>query len=274
MSIKYFKPENFQRPYAIRVILVKSIYPRNVGATSRAMCNMGVDELILISPQCEIDFEGQQAAARGQGPLQNRKVYSSWSDFFAKEPEGLRLSFTARDGRGRLVKDFSEVLNDLPKNAPQLQIRSEEPVYIDLIFGPEDWGLSAEDLEHSHWSCSIPTYGDNTSLNLAQAVLLALFMVRQSWGGEKAILEGQAKSGPRRAPVIFPDSLIKEWLQEMGFDLSKKKMNSFLVLRRMLLQNTPTTKEFRILEIILNQSIRKLKEYNQLRLENERLKKK
>ena len=46
----------------------------------------------------------------------------------------------------------------------------------------------------------------------------------------------------------------------MGFDLTKRRMNVFTVLRRMLLQNAPSTKEFRILEIALQQSIRRMKD--------------
>ena len=40
-----------KRPFEIHVVLVRSIYERNVGATSRAMCNMGFKNLILIQPQ-------------------------------------------------------------------------------------------------------------------------------------------------------------------------------------------------------------------------------
>ncbi|MNY81628.1 hypothetical protein D3C86_2232850 [compost metagenome] len=49
----------------------------------------------------------------------------------------------------------------------------------------------------------------------------------------------------------------------MGFDLSKRKMNVFIVLRRMLLQNTPTKKELVILETVLQQSLRKLREWKE-----------
>jgi tRNA/rRNA methyltransferase len=136
-----------------------------------------------------------------------------------------------------------------------------------LLFGPEDWGLSSEDIQYSNFCCSIPTYGENSSLNLAQATLLAMHIYRSVFGGEKTRLDGQQKlKALQKKPTdVFPDESLKAWLLEMGFKLDQKKMNVFTVLRRMLLQNAPSVKEFRILEIVLQQSRRKLKELNDLK---------
>lgn len=244
----------------LRVVLVRSLYERNIGATSRAMANMGVSKLILLAPQCEITLEGQKAAATGQFALQNRTVYSGWTDFYENEPRGIQIATTARDGRGRQVEDLATTLNNLKDIHPEFSKKSEEPFVIHLVFGPEDWGLSAEDIQYANHCCSIPIYGDNTSLNLAQAALLALFTFRSVFGGTKAKFEGQQQPrAKQKKPAIFPDETLKQWLGEMNISLSKRKMNIFTVLRRMLLQNSPSEKEFRILEIVLQQSIRKMK---------------
>lgn len=252
------------RKIDLRVVLVRSIYERNVGASSRAMSNMDVTSLVLIDPKCEFTIESQKAAATGQHGLQNKIIYKSWDEFYKNEPESIRIAFTARDGRGRLTKDYAETLTNILENSPDLNKKSETPYCIHLIFGPEDWGLSTEDLENVHHACSIPTYGTNASLNLAQAVLLALFITRQQIGGERTKLDGQQ---PKRSiqSNVFPDSVLKEFLLEMGYDLNKPKINVFTVLRRLLLQNTPTQKELTILEGVLQQGIRKLKEYNSLK---------
>lgn len=263
-----------KRPFEIRLVLVRTIYERNIGATSRAMANMGFSRLILIDPKCEITIEAQKAAATGQEALQNRIVYQSWEEFYQKEPESLRICLTARDGRGRAVRDLAETLNDLRNTAPVFQKDSDQPVVVHLIFGPEDWGLSASDLELTHFCCSIPTFGDNPSLNLAQAVLLALFILRQAWGGERTRLDGQQPDRRRLTkPQIFPEQTLRSWLTAMGFDISNRRINVYTVLKRMLLQNTPTPKELVILETVLQQSIRKLDEYNEMRLRNPRFSK-
>ncbi len=257
------------RPLHFKIVLVRSIYERNIGATSRAMANMGIKDLILIDPKCELTLESQKAAATGQFALQNKMVYASWDDFFENEPRGLMIATTARDGRGRQAQDLSETLTHFLKTSPELQKQSDDDFTVHVVFGPEDWGLSAEDIKWAHYCCSIPIYGDNTSLNLAQATLLAMYIIRTVCGGEKARLEGQQKpkSLQKKQENIFPDITLKTWLQAMGFNLSKKKINVYTVLRRMLLQNAPSTKEFRTLEIVLQQSIRKLNELNQLKKE-------
>ena len=250
-----------QQNIDLRIVLVRSLYERNIGATSRAMANMGVSKLILISPQCELTFEAQKAAATGQYALQNKKVYSSWAEFYENEPRGIQIATTARDGRGRQAEDLSATLIQLKNTHPEFSKSSADAVVIHLIFGPEDWGLNAEDIQYANHCCSIPTYGDNTSLNLAQATLLALFIFRSVFGGTKAKLEGQQQArAKQKKPMVFPDETLKQWLAEMNISLNKRKMNIFTVLRRMLLQNSPSEKEFRILEIVLQQSIRKMRE--------------
>ncbi len=253
-----------RRPFEVRVVLVRTIYERNIGAVSRAMSNMGFDKLILVDPKCELTYEAQQTAATGQTALQNRVTYKDWEEFFQKEPDSIRVSFTARDGRGRSVRDLSEVFKDIQDHSPQFQIKSEVPFTVHLFFGPEDWGLSAEDLTHTHFCACIPTFGENWSLNLAQAVLLAMYDLRKCWGGNRTSLDGQQTERTAAVGALLPDQTLKTWLLEMGFDLSKKKINAYTVFRRMLLQNTPTKKEIIVLEAILQQSIRKLREWKEL----------
>lgn len=252
-----------KRPFDVRIVLVRSLYERNIGATSRAMSNMGFDNLILIGPHCELTYEAQKAAATGQTGLQNRTSYAGWDEFLAKEPESIKIAMTARDGKGRQVRDIDDVLNDIKDHAPQFQVESDEAFTVHLIFGPEDWGLSAEDLEHANFCACLPTYGENWSLNLAQASLLTMFSLRKVWGGDRTKLDGGKKRrAPQGVPGIDPEQSLRIWLEEMGFDLSKR-LNVFTVLRRMLLQNTPTKKELVILETVLQQSIRKLREWKE-----------
>ena len=52
------------RPIDLRLVLTRSIYERNVGATARAMSNMGFNKLILVDPKCEFTIEANKAAAK------------------------------------------------------------------------------------------------------------------------------------------------------------------------------------------------------------------
>lgn len=254
-----------KRPFELRVVLASPLYERNVGATSRAMANMGFEQLILVDPKCEITFEAQQAAATGQEALQNRITYKNWEEFYKNEPDSIRIGLTTKDGRARQVRDFKPTLEWLQNESPQFQKTSEEPVIIHLIFGREDWGLSAEDLEGVNFACCLPTWGPNPSMNLAQAVLIALFMVRDTWGGTRTRIENQLPDKrKKRPPTQFAEDSLKIWLEEMGFVLDSRRINVYTVLKRMLLQNTPTPKELKILETVLQQAIRKLREWKKL----------
>ena len=248
------------RSIDLRIVLVRSIYERNIGATSRAMANMGFSRLILIDPKCELTIESNKAAATGQFALENKVVYKSWDEFYESEPRGFQVALTARDGRGRQTVDLEKTLKEVETVHPSFKKDSDTPIVFHLVFGPEDWGLSNDDLKFANHCCSIPTYGDNSSFNLAQATLMAMYIFRTVFGGVRTKLDGQQIPKVRqKMPPVFPEESLKLWLQEMGFDLSKRKMNVYTVLRRMLLQNSPSTKEFRVLEIALQQSVRRMK---------------
>ncbi|MCC2680312.1 MAG: methyltransferase [Pseudobdellovibrio sp.] len=249
------------RPLDLRVVLIRTIYERNVGATSRAMANMGFNKLILIDPKCEFTIESNKAAASGQQALAERVTYKSWDEFYQHEPRGIQIATTARDGRGRQTEDLETTLVGLTKSHPEVSKETDRPLTIHVLFGPEDHGLEGDDLKYANYCCCLPTYGENPSLNLAQASLLTLFIIRRVFGGERTKLDGQQKArAAQKKPNIFPDETLKAWLTEMNMDLSKRRINVFTVLRRMLLQNAPSEKEFRMLEIVLQQSTRRMRE--------------
>ncbi len=253
----------------VAVVLVRPIYESNVGATSRAMDNMGFSRLILIDQKCQITYAAQQTAASGQDALQYRTEHAGWDQFLKKEPDGIRLAFSAKDGKMRPAWDVVEILNWLKTEHPLLSENSKAqkvPVY--LIFGPEDWGLSNSDLELAHYALKLPTYGQNSSLNLAQAALLAMYNLRQAWSGAQnlrfagnveAKVAAKAPEIETHTRQVFPEQTLKTWLETMGFRITSKKINVYTVLKRLLLHQVPTPKELRVLETALQQSIRKMK---------------
>lgn len=234
----------------LRIILVRTLYDSNIGSVSRVMSNLGSKHLILIAPECELTYSAQQAAATGQDALQTHRRYDTWDEFYKNEPEGLRIALTARDGRGRQVRHLDETL--------AAQAIGRKPVY--LIFGPEHWGLSNSDLEHAHFACSLPTFGENPSYNLSHAVLLASFIARSSTPDVATEQSESAATSTR-----FPEETVKLWLKTLGFDVDRTGMNVLTVLRRLLLHSVPTEKEIRSLEVVLHQSIRKMREYQWMR---------
>lgn len=235
----------------LHIVLVRGEYPRNIGASARALANMGGDRLILVDSKCEIDDEAKQAAAGAQEKLTNLTSYRNWEEFYAREGEGLRIGLTRRGGRNRKIFSLKEKAQELKQEIP-------EDLY--LIFGPEADGLSQDDLAYVNYACHLPVFGEFGSLNLAQAVLLSLYIVRDQVPPEVIPEQVKGAQKPSVKPMYFPDDLIKEWITAMGFDVSARKASAFLTLRRLFLHNRPTNHELHVLEAVLQQNIRKLKE--------------
>ncbi len=237
----------------ISVVLVRTIYPSNIGAAARAVANMGAHRLILIDPHCEINSKAKQGAAGAQEALESLKIYKDWPDFYQSEGSGLRLALTRRSGKLRPPLDLRQAIQ---RQKPFMEAGDLTHIY--LVFGPEDDGLSSDDLAFVNLSCQLPTYGPFPSLNLAQAVLLALYICQS--GLESFSLSSEHPPSPCLKPLYFPDQSLQDWLTAMGFDIKARRSSAYLTLRRLLLQNQPTNTELQVLEAILQQNIRKLKE--------------
>lgn len=235
----------------LHVVLVRTEYARNVGSTARAMSNMGADRLILVNPQCPIDENAKQMAAGAQDKLRQRTEYKNWDEFYAHEGEGVRIGLTRRGGRNRKVFSIKEKLEEITE-------ADAKDLY--LIFGPEADGLDNDDLAFVNYACHLPVFGDFASLNLSQAVLLSLYIVRDRRPPSNIPEQVTGIQRPAAKPFYFPDNLIKEWISAMGFDVSARRASAYLTLRRLFLQNRPTKHELHVLENILHQNIRKLKE--------------
>lgn len=241
----------------IDVVLVRTEHSANIGSAARAMANMGADRLILVDPRCKIDLKARQNAAGAQEQLQRRVSYKTWEDFFNNEEDGIRIALSRRGGRKRKV--FA-----LTKKIEELNLARPQKLY--LIFGPEADGLDSNDLAFVNFCCHLPAYSDFASYNLGQAVLASLLLIRQIWPVDRPPKQVTGAVDKPVQKFYFPDQLIKDWLVAMGFDIRARKSSAYLTLRRLFLQNLPTRHEIQVLEAILQQNIRKLKDRNSVAL--------
>ncbi|HMN67729.1 MAG TPA: TrmH family RNA methyltransferase [Bdellovibrionales bacterium] len=236
----------------VHLVLTRTEYPANIGAAARALANMGGGRLILIAPIADrMDESSRRAAAGAQEWLRNSVVHADWDEFHAREPDGLRVALTRRGGRKRRVFPLKQTLDGLQDDLPN---------HLYLIMGPEADGLRSEDLALINFTCHLPVHGEFGSLNLAQAALLALHIARERFPADATPRQVNGETPEVALPFYFPDDLIKEWLTEMGFDIRARKASAYLTLRRLFLQNRPSRHEVQVLESVLRQNVRKLKE--------------
>lgn len=207
---------------------------------------MGAQKLILIAPECEIDLQARQGAAGAQTHLMESTKYDTWEDFFKNEDEGVIIAFCARGKKDMDALPIAERMQDIKNKVAG----SVTPLY--FVFGPEDHGLENEDLEYANFICTLPVYGNFKSYNLSHATLLALFIANQT------LFSTQPAEPMASEKFYFPSEAIQMWLSKLGFSFGERRTDVYKVIKRILLRNLASQKELRILEAVVNQTIRKL----------------
>ena len=155
----------------IIIVLVQPQNPENIGGVVRAMMNMGLARLRLVKPKRYDPLRISSAAHRSEAFQQGIEFYDDLPSALAD----VNLTVAASNRQRRL-------------GPPILSPKKLAPVLLDhtragtpaILFGREDWGLPNEVVQHYHYQVSIPTNSDYQSLNLAQAVLLISYELRQT----------------------------------------------------------------------------------------------
>lgn len=150
----------------LRVVLVSTRNPLNIGAVARAMSNFGVRHLRVVNPY-EASFREARSAVGAAALLQAAEVFTSVAGAVADC--SLVVGTTAARDR--------ELQHPLrPLAAASLKIRRHLATgNVALLFESEKRGLSNDDLAHCHWLLRIPTEPGHPSMNLGQAVAVSLY---------------------------------------------------------------------------------------------------
>ena len=155
----------------IRIVLVETSHPGNIGGAARAMKNMQLESLFLVNPE---KFPDDHAIARASGAtdiLENAVVTSTLAEALV----GCRL-VVAASARRRSIRWPSLSAEEAARElAGQAQ---HSPVA--LVFGREDSGLNNEELDHAHAMVQLPANPEFSSLNLAAAVQVFSYELRKT----------------------------------------------------------------------------------------------
>ena len=150
----------------IRIVLVEPSHPGNIGAVARAMKNMGLEQLVLVSPR---QFPHPEATARASGAddlLSRARVVESVPE--ALEGCGFVAATTSRE------RDQYFRVADVRVAAERL-VRESSCGAVAMLFGSERAGLTNEQLEAAHLLVRIPASEAYPSLNLAMAVQIVAY---------------------------------------------------------------------------------------------------
>ncbi|MBI4766458.1 MAG: RNA methyltransferase [Deltaproteobacteria bacterium] len=152
----------------ITLVLHQPRFAENIGASARAAWNMGLSHIIVVNPE-DTDWERMTKLSThmARGLLENMKTYTSLAEALA--PFQYIVGTTARLGGQR-----KEIIG--PSQAAHKIHSLDRQNRIAVLFGPENRGLSNEELRFCHCTVHIPTVSAS-SLNLAQAVLILCYEI-------------------------------------------------------------------------------------------------
>lgn len=155
----------------IRIVLLETSHPGNLGAVARAMKVMGLSDLRLVTPRCDIDEEARARASGAVDVLESAHICASLDEALADTV--LAAACTSRR------RDLPHPAYTPRQAAPELlKLAVDAPVAI--VFGSETFGLSNDQLMKCRWLINIPTNPDYASLNLGAAVQVLAYELRSS----------------------------------------------------------------------------------------------
>ncbi len=231
----------------IRVVLVETSHPGNIGAAARAMKTMGLSDLRLVAPQ---QFPCAEATARAAGAdsvLEAAQVCDTLDE--ALEGCSFVLGTTARK------RSLTWPVVD-PREAGELLAAESAGGEVALVFGRERSGLTNDQMVRCHQLVNIPSNPEYSSLNLAAAVQVLAYEVRMQLEARQGVEEAPVADDP----VATADNMegyfrhLEKTLVAIGFLDADNPGRLIPRLRRLYARARPTLNEVNILRGILTET--------------------
>jgi len=227
----------------IRIILVGTTHPGNIGAAARAMKNMGLTDLVLVKPK-QFPHEDATARASGAEDILNAATVVDNLD------EALRecVYVAGASARSRTIGWPSMT----PRECARRLLAQGQNGTVAAVFGPEKSGLTNEDIDRCHTLLTIPTEPGFSSLNLAMAVQVVCYELRVAMIGEadeESLSEGRLATAEELEHFY---THLQEVLTESGFLDPDNPRLLMRRLRRLYVRAQPDQNEINILRGMLS----------------------
>jgi TrmH family RNA methyltransferase len=150
----------------LRVVLVSTRNPLNIGAAARAMSNFGITRLRVVNPYRPA-FREARSAVGGADVLADAEQFKTVAEAVA---DCTLVVGTTAVGKRNLHHPLRRL-----EDGMRLIRRRLSTSGVALLFGSEKRGLTNDELSHCHWLLRVPTHESNISMNLGQAVAVCLY---------------------------------------------------------------------------------------------------
>ncbi len=238
-------PASTADPFArIRIVLVGTQHPGNIGSAARALKTMGLSRLVLVAPERFPHAEADALAAGADDVLAAAQRHASLAEAVADCR--LVLGCTARSRRVALAEQR-------PREAAARMLATvTEGGEVALVFGRERTGLTNDELQLCHGAVHIPANPDYSSLNLAAAVQVLAYELRLAQLGA-AIGERAARTEPPAPHAALEGffAQLGETLDAIDFHKGRAPESAMRKLRRLFLRSELDMPEVRLLRGIL-----------------------
>ena len=226
----------------IRIVLVKTFHPGNIGSTARAMKNMGLTRLYLVDPKDFPSFEASQMASSATDILKEAVVVDSLAD--ALQGCSLVVGTTARMRSVQWPQIDS-------RECGELLVTEGQDKEVALVFGRERTGLHNDELELCQYLVNIPTGEEYTSLNVAQAVqVLCYDILMASRSGQEKAVAGNKDPKDREATSDQLEGMYDhmfDTMQSLDFFGERNPEHVMRRMRCMFGRARPTVREVQIM---------------------------
>lgn len=228
----------------IKVVMVETTHPGNIGAAARAMKNMGLSQLVVVNPRCPIGEKAYSRAAGANHVLDKRLTTETLSEAVAD----CQLIVGASARLRKLA--WPELSLD---NLAQKVASMDDDSQAALVFGREHAGLTNEELKHCHYAVTIPSNPEFSSLNVASAIQVVSYEIyKQFVGAENKHAETAAEPMADSAELEGYFTHLQQVLVTTGFLDQNNPRQMMKRLRRLYQRAQPSKNEVNILRGILS----------------------
>jgi TrmH family RNA methyltransferase len=231
----------------IKIILVETSHPGNIGAVARAMKNMNISNLWLVSPKIFPSAEATSRASGADDILARATVCSSLQEAIADCNMVIGASARCR------TISWPEMT---PRECAEKIAITEPGNKVAIIFGRENSGLKNNELDLCHFLLRIPCNSEYSSLNIAAAVQVVCYELFIAAGKQEAIVIGDRGKTPKATATQMESfyTHLYQALTDIGFMHPDKSKSIMRRLRRIYNRIELDIKELDILRGILRMS--------------------
>ena len=240
---------------AVRIVLIDTFHPGNIGAVARAMKTMGLERLFLVRPRCFPDVDASSRATGAKDILDKASVCQSLEEAIAD-----CVFVVGTSARGRRIKlPIYDAVEGARKVVVEANVVGRQ---VAVVFGQETHGMTNAELMQCHGHIMIASNPAFSVLNIAAAVQIICYEIWKVRAGPTIACENSYDFDKNEySSMASMEGFYEHFesvLQRVGFRTSKSLSGTMVKLRRLFNRSRPSIGEVKILRGILVSIERKL----------------